>query len=167
MASSSSGSKAVPKKKGGVTFAADATPPPPPLLPAKPPHEVNIPAALPPKPDLLTTDEIFCLGSQESAFYQREYRKSVAVSGVLSAPGGGAGLVGPVPKAKHLLSLEFHDLSYTSPTGAQKLKNVSGKFCPGEITALIGPSGSGKSELLSLLAGRRSWEKGFDTELGL
>lgn len=34
------------------------------------------------------------------------------------------------------------------------LKNLTGRFCPGQFTALMGPSGSGKTTLMNYLSGR-------------
>lgn len=55
--------------------------------------------------------------------------------------------------------LVFEDVSYTarpwilSKTNLELLKNVSGEFRAGELTAIMGLSGAGKSTLLNVLAG--------------
>ncbi|KAJ8688160.1 hypothetical protein QAD02_023955 [Eretmocerus hayati] len=54
--------------------------------------------------------------------------------------------------------LGFEDLSYTvrpifSKKKKQLLKNVSGEFRAGELTAIMGPSGAGKTVLMNVLAG--------------
>ncbi|XP_043286081.1 ATP-binding cassette sub-family G member 4-like [Venturia canescens] len=55
--------------------------------------------------------------------------------------------------------LEFSQLSYTVPGCKVKEKNilrgVSGHFRPGKLTGIIGPSGAGKTSLLSILSGLR------------
>ncbi|XP_076649341.1 ATP-binding cassette sub-family G member 4 [Halictus rubicundus] len=58
-----------------------------------------------------------------------------------------------------LIFLVFEDVSYTarpwilSKTNRELLKNVSGEFRAGELTAIMGLSGAGKSTLLNVLAG--------------
>ena len=42
----------------------------------------------------------------------------------------------------------------TSGTKRELLSDVSARFSPGTITALVGPSGAGKTSLLMALAGR-------------
>ncbi|XP_076027096.1 ABC-type oligopeptide transporter ABCB9 isoform X2 [Genypterus blacodes] len=49
--------------------------------------------------------------------------------------------------------VEFKDVRFAYPTRPDNdiLKGVSFTLCPGEVTALVGPSGSGKSSCVSLL----------------
>ncbi|CAH1400151.1 unnamed protein product [Nezara viridula] len=56
----------------------------------------------------------------------------------------------------------FESLSVTAPvTGKQLLHDVSGRFLPGELTGILGPSGAGKTTLLNAISGyRRSGIKG-------
>ena len=67
------------------------------------------------------------------------------------------------------LSLSFHNVSYWvdmpaemraegMPANArlQLLRNVSGAFRPGVLTALVGVSGAGKTTLMDVLAGRKT-----------
>lgn len=55
--------------------------------------------------------------------------------------------------------LLFEDISYSSSRGVFRrekktiLRNMSGDFRPGELTAIIGPSGAGKTTLMDILAG--------------
>lgn len=55
------------------------------------------------------------------------------------------------------VDVEFNDLSYTVPIGRKAskviLRNVSGQFKSGELTAILGASGAGKSTLLNILSG--------------
>ncbi|XP_057375116.1 ATP-binding cassette sub-family G member 1-like [Daphnia carinata] len=52
--------------------------------------------------------------------------------------------------------LTFSDLSYTvgkGETAKQILKQISGTFNSGKLTAIMGPSGAGKTSLMNILAG--------------
>lgn len=64
-----------------------------------------------------------------------------------------------LPRNKKI-DIEFENITYTVRNGrkAKKhvLKGVSGKFKPGELTAIMGPSGAGKTSLLNILTGFQS-----------
>lgn len=53
--------------------------------------------------------------------------------------------------------LEFRNISYKGVVKGDKrktiLENVSGRFSPGRLVAILGPSGAGKSSLLNILSG--------------
>ncbi|GAA5876426.1 hypothetical protein JCM1840_006022, partial [Sporobolomyces johnsonii] len=49
-------------------------------------------------------------------------------------------------------ALQFSDVSYTLPSGRRVLDSVSGAVQPGEIMAVLGASGAGKSTFLDILA---------------
>ncbi|XP_050548541.1 ATP-binding cassette sub-family G member 4 [Daktulosphaira vitifoliae] len=56
------------------------------------------------------------------------------------------------------IELKFSDLYYTVSLGINKgykdvLKNISGKFAPSQLIAIMGPSGAGKSSLLDVISG--------------
>jgi len=55
------------------------------------------------------------------------------------------------------MRLDFRDLEYGTRAGARGapvLRGIGGSACPGELIAVLGPSGAGKTALVSLLAGR-------------
>nr|XP_024215405.1 ATP-binding cassette sub-family G member 1 [Halyomorpha halys] len=54
------------------------------------------------------------------------------------------------------MEVSFQGLSYTSPLSRRRLINdVSGRFLPGQLTAILGPSGAGKTTLLNAISGYR------------
>ncbi|XP_019174188.1 PREDICTED: ABC transporter G family member 22-like [Ipomoea nil] len=66
------------------------------------------------------------------------------------------------------IHLKFQDVRYTvaaAARGAEKciLQGVRGSVCPGEVLALMGPSGGGKTTLLNLLSGRAKINQGTIT----
>eukprot|EP01083_Nonionella_stella_P066860 176430_1 len=67
-------------------------------------------------------------------------------------------------KSEYRIQLSFKDINFSVPTkdGGEKtiLSGVSGIAEPGQFLAIMGPSGAGKTSLLSLLAGRLSESKG-------
>jgi len=58
---------------------------------------------------------------------------------------------GGVPAARLRGEIEFHDVSFAYPGGQPVLQNVSFHIRPGERAAIVGPSGVGKTTLVSLL----------------
>jgi ABC-type bacteriocin/lantibiotic exporter with double-glycine peptidase domain len=60
-----------------------------------------------------------------------------------------------VEKKRFKISLSFIDLSLVlKGSGKKILSNVTGKLAPGCITAVMGPSGAGKTMFLNALAGK-------------
>ncbi|GLV37361.1 uncharacterized protein CBL_10672 [Carabus blaptoides fortunei] len=61
-----------------------------------------------------------------------------------------------LPKVK-TIDIEFQNVTYTvqqnSDSVRRILKGVSGAFISGELTAVLGPSGAGKTSLMNILAG--------------
>lgn len=64
-----------------------------------------------------------------------------------------------LPRNKKI-DIEFENITFTVSNGRkgkkQILKGVSGKFKSGELTAIMGPSGAGKTSLLNILTGFQS-----------
>lgn len=57
---------------------------------------------------------------------------------------------------RQISEIEFHDVSYSAKikTGYKKIiDGVSGKFYSGHLSAIMGPSGAGKTSLLNILTG--------------
>lgn len=64
----------------------------------------------------------------------------------------GAHMVG---KMRPPIELSFVDLSlFLKGSGKKILSNVTGKLSPGRVTAVMGPSGAGKTTFLNALAGK-------------
>lgn len=57
--------------------------------------------------------------------------------------------------------IEFDRISFSYHDGSEVLHNISFKTSPGEVTALVGPSGGGKSTIAKLLAG--FWDQSSGT----
>jgi len=88
----------------------------------------------------------------------------VGASGAATSGGAKKGMVLPFQP----LALAFNDVCYfvdmpaemkeqgVTETRLQLLKNVSGAFRPGVLTALVGVSGAGKTTMMDVLAGRKT-----------
>ena len=65
--------------------------------------------------------------------------------------------VGEQRKLLDHMVLEFRNISFKGVLKGDKrrtiLENVSGRFTPGRLVAVLGPSGAGKSSLLNILSG--------------
>ena len=59
-----------------------------------------------------------------------------------------------LPLARCPVSLTFCEVSYQTPKGTELIAGVTGYVRPGEVLAIMGESGSGKTTCLSVLAGR-------------
>lgn len=58
-------------------------------------------------------------------------------------------------RRRHKIEVQFKDLSlYLKGSGKKILCNVTGKLSPGRVTAVMGPSGAGKTTFLNALAGK-------------
>ncbi|TNY21418.1 hypothetical protein DMC30DRAFT_350707 [Rhodotorula diobovata] len=88
-------------------------------------------------------------------------RRSTAVEysflgGRIRLPANGSASNGDATKSlleDHIpTALQFSNLSYTLPSGKRLLDSISGAVQPGEVMAVLGASGAGKSTFLDLLA---------------
>ena len=67
--------------------------------------------------------------------------------------------------------MQFEDVKYKVPVRSEKnsdaekyiLHGITGLVHPGEVLALMGPSGGGKTTLLNLLSGRAKFDSGTIT----
>lgn len=64
-------------------------------------------------------------------------------------------------------AIEIRDLSFTYPNGAVALERVSLEAAQGEMVALIGPNGGGKSTLIRIVAGLLAGFRGLVRVQGL
>lgn len=64
------------------------------------------------------------------------------------------------------VSLEWKDIEYEVPAGKSKkvlISHMYGRCAPGTLTAIMGPSGAGKTTLMNILSGH--YDKGYDGEV--
>eukprot|EP00604_Paraphysomonas_vestita_P002123 CAMPEP_0174818772 /NCGR_PEP_ID=MMETSP1107-20130205/1628_1 /TAXON_ID=36770 /ORGANISM="Paraphysomonas vestita, Strain GFlagA" /LENGTH=300 /DNA_ID=CAMNT_0016031111 /DNA_START=699 /DNA_END=1598 /DNA_ORIENTATION=- len=59
-----------------------------------------------------------------------------------------------VQKSGNEYTIEFNDISLILPNGVQIMKGVTGKFLPRRLCAIMGPSGAGKTTIISLVTGK-------------
>ena len=69
-------------------------------------------------------------------------------------------------KTETALDLRFVRLGLVlRSNGLEVLRGVTGRCRPGRVTAIMGPSGAGKTTLMNTLAGRATYGKAFGTLL--
>lgn len=86
---------------------------------------------------------------KEKAQQQQQQNKNLTFSGVISMA------TNDETRTRPLIEIAFRDLSVTLKGKHKKLlRSVTGKIKPGRITAIMGPSGAGKTTFLSALAGK-------------
>ncbi|XP_073031513.1 ABC transporter G family member 24-like [Primulina eburnea] len=101
--------------------------------------------------DIHTHSQIFkyAYAQLEKEKAQQQRNKELTFSGVISMA------TNRDPIKRPLIEISFRDLTVTLK-GKHKdlLRSVTGKIRPGRITAIMGPSGAGKTTFLSALAGK-------------
>ncbi|KAK7279333.1 hypothetical protein RJT34_24382 [Clitoria ternatea] len=111
----------------------------------------NIKKQMPKGKQLHTQSQIlrYAYGQIEKEKAQQEKNKNLTFSGVISMATEGEVRTRPV------IEIAFKDLTLTLK-GKRKhiLRCVSGKLMPGRVTAVMGPSGAGKTTFLSALTGK-------------
>lgn len=91
----------------------------------------------------------FAYAQIEKEKAQQQENKNLTFSGVISMA------TNPEIKKRPLIEISFKDLTLTLKTKKKHiLRCVTGNIKPGRITAVMGPSGAGKTSLLSALAGK-------------
>ncbi|XP_057426553.1 putative white-brown complex homolog protein 30 isoform X2 [Lotus japonicus] len=111
----------------------------------------NIKKQMPKGKNLHTQSQIlrYAYGQIEKEKAQQEKNKNLTFSGVISMATDGEVTTRPV------IEVAFKDLTLTLK-GKRKhlLRCVTGKIMPGRVSAVMGPSGAGKTTFLSALAGK-------------
>ncbi|KAL7109749.1 hypothetical protein ACP275_06G195100 [Erythranthe tilingii] len=101
--------------------------------------------------DINTHSQIFkyAYSQLEKEKAQQQQNKNLTFSGVISMA------TDKDTKKRPLIEIDFRDLTVTLK-GKRKniLRSVNGKIKPGRITAIMGPSGAGKTTFLSAIAGK-------------
>jgi ABC-type lipoprotein export system ATPase subunit len=105
------------------------------------------PFPLPADPPSLSVFWYLGRGSTDVEYSFLGGRIRLPVSGSSNGDAGKSLLEDHIPAA-----LQFSNLSYTLPNGKRVLDSISGAVQPGEIMAVLGASGAGKSTFLDLLA---------------
>lgn len=111
----------------------------------------NAKKKIPKEKEIHTHSQIFkyAYSQLEREKAQQQQNKNLTFSGVLSMA------TNTEVRKRPLIEIAFRDLS-VKLKGKHKtlLKSVTGKIKPGRITAIMGPSGAGKTTFLSALAGK-------------
>lgn len=111
----------------------------------------NIKKQAPKAKDLHTRSQIFkyAYGQLEKEKAMQEVNKNLTFSGVISMA------TDSDVRKRPLLEVAFKDLTLTLK-GKNKhlMRAVTGKIMPGRVTAVMGPSGAGKTTFLSALSGK-------------
>lgn len=70
------------------------------------------------------------------------------------AAGAGSSTARGEVEMKEGFTIEFDHIGLTLKNGTNIMQNVSGKFLPGRLCAVMGPSGAGKTTIISLVTGK-------------
>ncbi|KAK6136188.1 hypothetical protein DH2020_030079 [Rehmannia glutinosa] len=115
------------------------------------PRNKNIKKKIPKEKEINTHSQIFkyAYSQLEREKAQQQQNKNLTFSGVISMA------TNEETRKRPLIEIAFRDLTVTLK-GKHKnlLRCVTGKIKPGRITAIMGPSGAGKTTFLSALAGK-------------
>jgi ABC-type multidrug transport system fused ATPase/permease subunit len=111
----------------------------------------NIKKNMPKGKQIHTHSQIFkyAYGQLEKEKAMQQQNKNLTFSGVISMATGGE------TRTRLAIEVAFKDLTLTLK-GKKKhlLRCVTGKFMPGRVSGVMGPSGAGKTTFLSALAGK-------------
>ncbi|AKU20512.1 ABC transporter ATP-binding protein [Massilia sp. NR 4-1] len=80
------------------------------------------------------------------AFYGKSFER---IAALLDQPGLPEAAAGALPQR---YEVEFRQVGYSAEAGVQTLADISFVARPGTVTALVGPSGAGKTTIMHLLA---------------
>lgn len=111
----------------------------------------NLKKNMPKGKQLSTHSQIFkyAYGQLEKEKAMQQQNKNLTFSGVISMAAGGE------IRTRPMIEVAFKDLTLTLKGKKNHLlRCVTGKFMPGRVSAVMGPSGAGKTTFLSALAGK-------------
>lgn len=111
----------------------------------------NIKKQMPKGKQLHTHSQIlrYAYGQIEKEKAQEEQNKNLTFSGIISIATEGE------VRTRPMIEIAFKDLTLTlNRKNKHLLRCVSGKIRPGRVSAVMGPSGAGKTTFLSALAGK-------------
>ena len=106
---------------------------------------------MPKEKQLHTHSQIFkyAYAQLEKEKAQQQENKNLTFSGVISMA------TRSEQRTRPLIEISFNDLTLTLKAyNKHILRSVTGKIKPGRITAVMGPSGAGKTTFLSAIAGK-------------
>ncbi|KAG5080277.1 hypothetical protein JHK86_004342 [Glycine max] len=114
-------------------------------------RDKNVTARVPKEKQLHTHSQIFkyAYAQLEKEKAQQQENKNLTFSGVISMA------TRSEQRKRPLIEISFKDLTLTLKAyNKHILRSVTGKIKPGRITAVMGPSGAGKTTFLSAIAGK-------------
>ncbi|KAF7148953.1 hypothetical protein RHSIM_Rhsim03G0118300 [Rhododendron simsii] len=112
-------------------------------------EDKNVQRPMPKKKQLNSDSQIFKYAYGQLEIEKAMQQQNLTFSGVISVA------TNPEIRKRPIIEVSFRDLTLTlKGNNKHLLRCVTGKIVPGRITAVMGPSGAGKTTFLSALVGR-------------